>query len=71
MGIQDKLDYLQALGVNTLYMNPISKAGSNNRYDTNDYETVDPMLGNMDDFINLANEVNKRGMHLILERMAS
>ncbi|MDP4087015.1 MAG: alpha-amylase family glycosyl hydrolase [Bacillota bacterium] len=66
-GIQDKLTYLKSLGVNTLYINPISEASSNHRYDTKDYQNVDPMLGHMDDFVNLVNEAKKMGLHLILD----
>ena len=41
-GIQDKLDYLQALGINTLYMTPISASISNHRYDATDYQRIRP-----------------------------
>ena len=44
-GITEKLDYLASLHVTTLYLNPIFEAASNHRYDTADYETVDPLLG--------------------------
>ena len=44
-GIIDKLDYLQDLGVEVLYLNPIFVSPSNHKYDTQDYEYVDPHLG--------------------------
>lgn len=66
-GIDKKLDYLQALGVTALYLNPISESISNHRYDTTDYTKVDAFLGNMDDFVTLANDMHKRGMHLIID----
>lgn len=66
-GVQAKLDYLQALGINVLYFNPVSQSISNHRYDTTDYRQVDPLLGHMEDFVNLANEAHKRGMHMILD----
>lgn len=66
-GVQAKLAYLQSLGVNVLYFNPISQSISNHRYDTTDYGNVDPLLGHMDDFVNLAKEAHKRGMHVILD----
>ncbi|MDP4143695.1 MAG: alpha-amylase family glycosyl hydrolase [Bacillota bacterium] len=66
-GIQDKLDYLQSLGVNTLYLNPIASGSSNHRYDTKDYTSVDSLVGNMDDYVNLLKEAHKRGMHMILD----
>lgn len=67
IGIQKKLDYIQSLGVNVLYMNPISQSISNHRYDTTDYHNVDPILGSMDNFVSLAKEAHKRGMHVILD----
>ncbi len=66
-GIQDRLNYLKALGVNTLYLNPISSASSNHRYDTRNYKQVDPMLGTMQDYANLISEAHKMGMHIILD----
>lgn len=44
-GVYDKLDYLQELGVEVLYLNPIFVSPSNHKYDTQDYEHVDPHLG--------------------------
>ena len=49
-GIKEKLPYLSDLGVTALYLNPISKAFSNHRYDTGDYETPDELLGSTEDF---------------------
>jgi len=43
-GIFQKLDYLQELGVEVLYLNPIFVSPSNHKYDTQDYEHVDPHL---------------------------
>ncbi len=66
-GVQDKLDYLQALGVDTLYLNPIFLASSNHRYDTDDYFQVDPALGGNAALTSLAQEMDRRGMRLILD----
>ena len=66
-GIQDKLDYLQSLGIDTLYLTPIFKARSNHRYDTDDYLQVDPALGGDAAFTALVQALNARGMHIILD----
>ncbi len=66
-GITKKLDYLQDLGVTAIYVNPIYGASSNHHYDARDYGTVDPFLGNFDDLQALASEMQKRGMHLIMD----
>lgn len=44
-GIWKKLDYLQDLGVEVLYLNPIFVSPSNHKYDTQDYDYVDPHYG--------------------------
>ncbi len=43
-GVMEKLDYLQSLGVEALYLNPIFVSPSNHKYDTQDYFHVDPHL---------------------------
>ena len=70
-GITSKLDYLSDLGVSTIYLNPIFESGSNHRYDTADYKTIDPMLGTEDDFRELCMEANRRGMRIILDGVFS
>ena len=66
-GIAEKLDYLASLHVTTLYLNPIFEAASNHRYDTADYETVDPLLGDEQDFRTLCTEAEKRGIRVMLD----
>jgi glycosidase len=66
-GIEQKLDYIQRLGVNTLYLNPVFAARSNHRYDTDDYHRVDPSLGGNRALESLVAALRRRGMHLILD----
>lgn len=44
-GIIDKLDYLKELGIEVIYLNPIFISPSPHKYDTQDYEHIDPHLG--------------------------
>jgi len=44
-GVAEKLDYLETLGVKTIYLSPIFEAYSNHKYDTGDYMTVDGGFG--------------------------
>ncbi len=44
-GILDKLDYLQDLGIEVLYLNPIFVSPSSHKYDCQDYEHIDPHFG--------------------------
>ncbi len=66
-GIQEKLDYIQSLGVNTLYLNPIAKASSNHKYDATDWKSIDPMFGTPEEFKAFTDELEKRDMHLIMD----
>lgn len=66
-GLIDKLDYMDALGVNVIYLNPIFEAGSNHLYDTQDYLKIDHFFGNNEDFKELATKAHARGMKIILD----
>lgn len=66
-GIEEKLDYLQGLGVNTIYLNPISMAASNHKYDASDYKSLDSMFGSEEDFKEFTKELENRGMKLIVD----
>ncbi len=44
-GIIEKLDYLNDLGIDAIYLNPIFVSPSNHKYDTQDYDYVDPHIG--------------------------
>lgn len=66
-GIQKKLDYIESLGVNTLYLNPVAHAASNHKYDATDYKAMDPMFGSPEEFKAFTKELKKRKMHLILD----
>ncbi|UPQ89580.1 maltodextrin glucosidase [Vibrio sinaloensis] len=66
-GVEHKLDYLQELGITTLYLNPIFASPSNHRYDTMDYYNVDPHLGNNEHFAALCGDTHQRGMKIVLD----
>ena len=66
-GITEKLPYLKSLGVETLYFNPIFEGAENHRYGTGDYEKIDPMLGDLEDFTNLCRRAHGLGMHILLD----
>lgn len=70
-GIWEKLSYLQELGVELLYLNPIFFAFSTHRYDTCDYGRIDPMLGTEEDFRTLCEDAHARGMKVILDGVFS
>lgn len=66
-GITDKLDYLQNLGINGLYLTPINEAPSNHKYDTTDYTKIDPRFGDEETFKHLVKEAHKRGIRVMLD----
>ena len=66
-GVDQYLDYLQTLGVDTLYFNPIFDAGSNHSYDTQDYYEIDPYFGTQKDWENLVKHADQRGMRIVLD----
>jgi alpha-glucosidase len=66
-GITQRLDYLQELGVNALYLNPVFTAYSNHRYDVCDYYNVDPHLGGNPGLVELRQALSARDMRYILD----
>lgn len=66
-GIIDKLDYIEDLGVNTIYMTPIFTAGSNHKYNTFDYFEIDPQFGTLETLKELVNSAHKRNIRVILD----
>ncbi|WP_091338212.1 glycoside hydrolase family 13 protein [Micromonospora rhizosphaerae] len=64
-GITERLDHLDRLGVNTLYLTPIFPARSNHRYDASSFDRVDPLLGGDAALVRLADAVRARGWRLL------
>jgi neopullulanase len=63
----ERLDYLQALGVNALYLNPIFSSAANHRYHTFDYMQVDPLLGGNEAFRALLDAAHARNMRVVID----
>ncbi|WP_106769368.1 glycoside hydrolase family 13 protein [Paenibacillus faecalis] len=67
-GIISKLDYLQYLGVNVIWICPIYKSpGHDNGYDISDYCAIDSRYGTMEDFDELLEEAHKHGMKIMMD----
>ena len=66
-GLLDQLDYLVALGVNTIYLNPIFASPSNHGYDTTDYMSINEMFGTQAEYDALIGGLADRNMHLIVD----
>ncbi len=70
-GIAEKADYLQALNIDVLYLNPICEARSNHRYDTADYMNVDPILGGKEGYKTFSRTMHESGIRYILDGVFS
>ena len=66
-GVIDKLDHIESLGVNILYLNPIFLSGSTHKYDSWDHFKVDPTLGGDDGLRDLISNCHNRNIKVILD----
>lgn len=67
-GIREKLDYLQALGVDAIWISPCYPSPQVDfGYDVSDYENIDPMYGTLQDFDRLARAAKKHHIRIIMD----
>src|SRR3712207_4396920 len=67
-GISGRLDYLEWLGVDAVWLSPIYPSPmADFGYDISDYTNIDPIFGSLADFDQLVAEVHCRGMKLVLD----
>lgn len=66
-GITQKLDYIESLGANAIWLMPIHPSPSYHGYDVTNYYNVNPQYGTMDDFKNLLIEAHKRDIHIVID----
>jgi oligo-1,6-glucosidase len=67
-GIISKLDYLQSLGIDIIWLNPIyASPNDDNGYDISDYKDIMKEFGTMADFDELLNELHKRNIRLVMD----
>lgn len=67
-GIIEKLDYLQNLGIDIIWMSPVCKSPmDDNGYDISDYTDIAPEFGTMEDMDNLIREADKRSIKILMD----
>lgn len=66
-GVRSKLDYLQELGINGIWLMPIHPSTSYHKYNVSDYYAIDPDYGTMEDFEALLADCHERGIKVILD----
>lgn len=64
-GVEQRLDHLERLGVDVLYLTPFFPGRSNHRYDASTFDHVDPLLGGDEALAALARAVHARGMRIM------
>ena len=67
-GIIKRLDYLETLGINAIWLSPVFKSPqADNGYDISDYRDIDPTFGSLDDMEELINEAKKRNIRIMMD----
>lgn len=66
-GIIEKVGYLKELGINAVYLTPVFQSGSNHKYDTEDYFTVDSHFGDLITMKKLVAVCHENGIRVILD----
>ena len=71
-GIISKLDYLQNLGINVIWLSPVYRSPmDDNGYDISDYQDIAPEFGTMADMQQLLDEAKYRGIRIIMDLVRS
>ena len=71
LGVIKKLPYIKSMGANIIYFNPIFDSPSCHKYDTGNYEEIDPMFGDEKTFKLLCEEADNLGIKIILDGVFS
>ena len=67
-GIASKLDYLQELGINVIWLSPVYRSpNDDNGYDISDYQAIMEDFGNMDDFDSLLAQAHAHGIKIVMD----
>lgn len=66
-GVTQKLDYIQDMGFNGIWLMPVFQSTTYHKYDITDYMQIDSEYGNTEDMQNLIEECHKRGIRIILD----
>jgi alpha-glucosidase len=71
-GITQRLDYIASLGVDAIWISPFFKSPMHDfGYDISNYRAVDPLFGNIEDFVNLLNKAHSLNIKVIIDQVIS
>ena len=65
--LRSRLDHIQQLGADVLYLNPIHLAYTNHKYDALDFMKISPEFGTQENFAHLVEDVHAHGMKMVLD----
>ena len=66
-GIRSKLDYIEDLGFDAIWLTPVHPSPTYHKYDVTDYFTIDPVFGTLEDYEALIAECHERGIKVIMD----
>ena len=68
-GVMQHMDYIQDLGMTTVWLNPVQKNGANtyHGYAITDYYDIDPRFGTMEEYIAFVDDAHARGMKVVMD----
>lgn len=66
-GLRSRLDYIEDMGYDGLWLMPIMPSPSYHKYDVKDYQAIDPQYGTMEDMRALVQECHARGIRIIID----
>jgi alpha-amylase len=66
-GVTKKLDYLEELGINGIWLMPIMPSPSYHKYDVSDYKSIHPEYGTLEDFKELVKEAHSRDIKVVID----
>jgi alpha-glucosidase len=64
-GVEERLDHVERLGANVIYLTPVFPAGSSHRYDASSFGHVDPLLGGDEALASLIRAAHERGLRVV------
>jgi glycosidase len=70
-GVIEKLDHIQELGFNTIWLTPIFSSPSHHGYDISDYTQIEPRIGTEEDLRELMTLAHQKGMRVLLDFVAN
>ena len=66
-GVTEKLDYIEEMGFNGIWLMPIMQSTTYHKYDVVDYCSIDEEYGTIEDFENLVDECHERGIRVVID----